>query len=199
MKILRYILFFIAGLIILFIVIGLIKPTVKYGHEITVEKSLKESWAVSQDASNYDQWLDGFKSMDLISGTHGEVGSTYKVVVNPGEGQTDFEMTETIVSIKEFDHVTLHFDSDVMNFDQTLLFSEVDGKTSVKTQSTVKGKGIMMRSMFAIMEMFGGSFQAQEENNMEALKKVINENAKDYYPAPTIELLEENLPEEISN
>ena len=42
----------------------------------------------------------------------------------------------------------------------------------------------MLRSMFAIMETFGGSFTAQEKKNIEALKKVINENTTDYYPYP---------------
>ena len=42
----------------------------------------------------------------------------------------------------------------------------------------------MMKSMFALMEMLGGSFTAQEAKNFEALKVLINENTKDYYPAP---------------
>ena len=186
MKILKYVLFVIVGLIVLFFAMGLIKPTVRYGHEITVNKPLKEAWAVSQDASKYDQWLEGFKSIDLISGELGTAGSKYKVVVNPGEGQPDFEMIETVVSIKEFDHVDLHFDSDMMDFDQKILFSETDGQVRVKTESTVTGKGMVMRSMFALMEMFGGSFQAQEEINIEALKKVIEENETDYFPATEV-------------
>jgi hypothetical protein len=38
--------------------------------------------------------------------------------------------------------------------------------------------------MFALMEIFGGAFQAQEVKNIEALKRVIEENTTDYYPAP---------------
>ena len=49
------------------------------------------------------------------------------------------------------------------------------------------GKNIITKSMFAIMETFTGSFQKQEEKNMEALKKVINENITDYFPAPVVE------------
>ena len=186
MKILKYILYSIAGLVILFFAIGFIKPTVNYGHEITVNKPLKEAWAVSQDESKFGQWLDGFKSIELISGEEGAVGSKYKVVVNPGDGQSDFEMIETVVSKKEFDHVELHFDSDVMDFDQTIFYSETDNKTSIKTESTVSGKSIMMRPVFALMEMFLGAFQAQEEKNIEALKNVIEENTTDYYPAPIV-------------
>ena len=164
----------------LFLIIGFIKPSVNYGHEITVNKPIKEAWAVQQDETKLGQWLEGFKSIDLISGEKGAVGSKYKVVVNPGEGQPDFEMTETIVSKKEYDHMKLSFDSDMMLFDQTTTFTEANGKTTIKTDSKVKGKGMMMRSMFALMETLGGSFQAQEIKNIEALKKVIEENTTNY-------------------
>ena len=186
MKFLKYLLYLIGGLLFLFLAIGFIKPSVNYGHEITVNKSLKEAWAVQQDESKLGEWLAGFKSIDLISGEAGEVGSKYKVVVNPEEGQPDFKMTETVISKSEFDHMALSFDSEMMLFDQTISFSETDGKTTIKTDSKVSGKGMMMRSLFALMEMFSGSFQAQEVKNVEALKKVIEENTTDYYPAPIV-------------
>ncbi len=183
MKILKYILYIVVGLAIIFFAFGLIKSSVSYGHEITVDKPIKEAWAVVQDESKYDQWLEGFKSIELISGEKGKVGSKYNVVVNPGDGQPDFKMVQTVVSLKEFDHASLDFESEMMDFEQTITFKEKDGKTTVKTDSKVLGKNIMMRSMFAIMETLGGAFTKQETKNMEALKKLINENTTDYYPA----------------
>ncbi len=186
MKVLKYFIFAILVFFLLFFLIGLIKPAVNYGHEITVNKSIEEAWSVTQDESKYPQWLKGFKSMELISGERYKEGSKYKVIVNPGEGQEDFEMTETLVALKEFDHVEMHFDSDMMGFEQIISFKENDGKTTVKTDSKVLGKGIVMRSMFALMEMFTGSFTKQETENMENLKTVINENTTDYYPAAEV-------------
>ncbi len=196
MKFLKYLFFFVVGLYLVILAIGFIKPTVEYGHEITVNKSIEEAWAVQQDVTKLDQWLQGFKSIDLISGESGKVGSKYKVIVSPGEGQPDFEMTETLVSLKEFDNISLAFDSEMMLFDQTTTFREKDGKTIIKTDSKVKGNGMMMRSMFALMEMFTGSFQAQEEKNIEALKKVIEENTTDYFPVQNVVELDNNIPEE---
>ena len=106
--------------------------------------------------------------MELIEGEKWQKGSKYKVIVNPGEGQDDFEMIETLIDFKEPDFVTLHFDSDMMDFNQTMTFKEVDGKTTIKTDSEVIGKNIMMRSMFAMMEILGGSFTAQETKNIDA-------------------------------
>jgi hypothetical protein len=180
MKFLKYPLYFIIGFLLVFFAIGLIQPSVSYGHEITVNKSIKEAWAVQQDTTKFDQWLAGFKSIDLISGRGGEVGSTYKVVVKPSEEEPDFEMIETLIAKEDFDHIQLSFDSDMMFFEQTTSFSEVDGKTIIKTASKVSGKGMILRSLFALMELLSGSFQEQEVKNIEALKIVIEKNVTDY-------------------
>ena len=182
MKILKILFYVILSLIVIFLLVGFMHPTVSYGHEINVDKPVKEAWAVTQDDSKYNQWLDGFQSIELISGENGAVGSKYKVIVNPGDGQDDFEMIETVVSLKEFDHVTLNFDSDMMDFEQTISVSGSGNKASVKTESKVRGKNIIMRSMFAVMERLTGSFTTQEVKNIEALKAVIEKNSTDYYP-----------------
>mgnify|MGYP000341588183 CR=1 FL=1 len=191
MKILKFLAGLILFLVIAFFAIGFIKPAVNYGHEVQVDKPVEEAWAVMLDDSKYGQWLEGFKSIELIRGEKGAKDSQYKVIVNPGKGQPDFEMIETVTDFKENEFVDLHFDSDMMVFDQKTIFTKNGSKTKVRTESTVKGKGAMMKSMFALMEIFGGSFQAQEAKNVEALKKVIEENTTDYYPVPTMEVVEE--------
>lgn len=180
MKFLKYLLFFLLLLILLFVLLGLLKSSVNYGAEITVDKSIKEAWAVQQDTTKFHLWLEGFKSIEHISGNSYEVGSKYKVVVNPGDGQPDFEMIETIVSLKPEDHIRLKFDSEMMDFDQAVFFKEDSGKTKVWTESIVEGKGLMMKSMFAAMDLFGKSFHKQEQKNMNALKKLINQNTTQY-------------------
>jgi len=184
MKFLKYLLLIILTLVLIFFLIGLLKPSVKYGSEVVADKPVAEAWAVGMDETKYGQWLEGFKSMELLEGEKGAIGSKYKVVVNPGEGQPDFEMIETIEDFKENEYVKLDFDSEMMDFKQKMSFSEKDGKTTIKTESVVEGKGIMMRSMFALMEMLGGSFTAQETKNMEGLRDLINKNTTDYFSKP---------------
>ncbi|MEM7106239.1 MAG: hypothetical protein AAF502_24130 [Bacteroidota bacterium] len=184
MKILKYILFIIIGLTVAFFAAGLLKPSVSYGHEFKVDKPIEEAWAVSQDRTKFKQWLKGFESIELISGKQNEVGSKYKVVVKPSEDEDPFEMIQTLIDYKEFESVTLHFDSDIMNFEQTISYGNADKLTSVKSDSKVIGKNLMSRSLFAVMEMLTGSFSAQETENFENLKKLIEANTTDYYPTP---------------
>lgn len=192
MKILKALLTLILLFLVLFILVGVLKPEVNYGHTIQTNKPLKEAWAVTQDASKYTQWLEGFKSMELLSGEQGAVGSTYRVIVAPGEGQPDFEMIETVTAIKEFENVDLHFDSDMMDFDQKILFTENAEGTKIQTVSKVTGSGLIMRSMFGLMEMFTNSFQKQEEKNIEALKTLVNNNATNYYAVPASNQIDES-------
>ena len=186
MKILKYILIAILILVVIFFAFGIFQPSVSYGHEISVNKPIEEAWAVSQDETKYPLWLEGFQSMELLEGEPFQVGSKYKVIVNPGDGQPEFEMIETIVSIKDFDHVEMHFDSEFMDFEQVISVAESNGQTTLKTDSKVIGKNLMMRSMFAVMETLGGLFTAQETKNLENLKIVIEENTTDYYPEPEV-------------
>lgn len=191
MKILKYVLIGIAALLLIFFAIGLSTPKVKYGYEIKVSKGLKESWAVTQDDSKFHLWLDGFKSIELIEGEKNAIGSKYKVVVDPGDGQSEFEMIETVTALEEFDHVTMDFKSDFGDFVQTIIFEEIDGGTKIITDNDVIANGLFTKSMFAVMEMLSGAFTQQEGKNIEALKKVIEENTTDYYPEPVVEEEEE--------
>ncbi len=191
MKFLKYLLITIVVLVLAFFSLGLIYPVVDYGSEIVVSKSIEEAWAVSEDQSKYHLWLEGFQSMELIEGEFGEFGSKYKVIVNPGEGQPDFEMIETLISREDYDHINMHFDSDMMDFEQLITFSETEEGVSIKTESKVIGKGMMMQSMFAMMEKMGGAFTMQETKNQNALKKVIEENTTDYYPVVAEEPISE--------
>ncbi|MEO1513429.1 MAG: SRPBCC family protein [Bacteroidota bacterium] len=185
MKTLQYALYTVAAIVGLFFLAGLLKSSVSYGHEVTVNKSIEEAWAVSQDESKYSQWLEGFQSIELISGEKGAVGSKYKIVVDPGDGQDLFEMVETVVSVKEFDHVSMEFDSEMMDFEQTMSFTKEGEQTRIKTESKVIGKSLGTRSMFAIMEMVLGAFTAQEAKNIEALKTLIENNVTNYSPLPS--------------
>ena len=188
MKFLKILLLLLLGIGLFFFGMGLFNPVLEYGHKVTVDKPVEEAWAVAMDQDKYDQWLAGFKSMELISGEYGEVGSKYKIVVNPGEGQEDFEMIETVVDKKEFEHVVMHFDSDQTTFDQTMKFTDLDGKASIETISSVEASGLVSKSLFACMHKFGGAFQKQEEMNIDALKTLVDENTTDYYPEPVQEI-----------
>ncbi len=182
MKVLKLLGFLVLLCIVGILLLGFIKPELNYGHTITADKPLKEAWGVAQDETKLIEWIDGFVSGELIEGEKNKAGAKYKIRVKPSPEEDEFEMTETIVSIREFEHVDLHFETEFGQFDQKMSFIDQDDKTQISTECVVKSDNYFMRTMFAAMELFTGSFQSQEEKNIDQLKKVIEENTTDYYP-----------------
>ena len=195
MKALKKTFLILITLVIIFFAVGILNPSISYDYEITVNKPAKETWAVAKDESKFDQWLEGFISIELIEGELEKPGSKYKVVLQ-SEDQPPVEIIETLLSINEFEQIKFNYDNEYMNMDYTITHSEVEGTTIVKTESKVMAKSLIMRSMFTIMETFGGVFYAQEKKNMVALKRVIDENTTDYYPAPINQEIDPELLEQ---
>ncbi len=183
MKILKILLGVIAVLVIGFFANGLLNPTVSYTTEVEVNKSVKESWAVFSDESLLDQWIIGYKGMEVLEGEKDQVGSKYLVKMeHDGE---PFEMTETLTAIEKEKQYTMHFDSEAMGQDVDVQFSAKDANTTtIHVDATVAGKDIFMKSMFAFMK---GTFQKTSDDMYGRLKTLIGENTKDYFPVPPVE------------
>ncbi len=178
MKILRILLLLIVLLAIIFFGRGLLTPNVSYESQITVEKPIKEAWAVMNDESKITEWMSDITSMEHVSGEKGKVGQVTKYTFNQ-DGQ-ESEIIETIKEIKPNEYIKMDFDLEgVMLMDYTVNFSEKDGKTQIKSSTINTGEGIFMKSMLSFMQ---GGMKTQEDENMGKLKKLINENQTNYFP-----------------
>jgi uncharacterized membrane protein len=183
MKYLKYFLVLIVLFALLFVAMGFIRPSISYESEIIVNKPLKESWTVMNDESKISQWLKGLTKVELVSGEKGTVGSVtnYTFVENEQESI----IVETIKSIEANQHISMSFVmADVMNMDYRMDFSEKEGKTQIKSSTTNKGVGFIMRSMVSFMK---GAMQTQEDENMNNLKKLIESNTTSYELKPVVE------------
>jgi len=187
MKYLKYLIGIIALLLLLFIGKGFLTPDISYDSEIIVDKSVKEAWAVMNDESKLSQWLKGITNIEHVSGEKGAVGAVTKYTFNQ-DGQESV-ILETIKSIQPEEQITMDFEMEgVMNMAYKVDFMDKGGKTLIKSSTTTKGDGMFMRSMVSFMK---GSMQTQEDENMNNLKKLIDENTTDYFPVPVVEMNEE--------
>lgn len=187
MKYLKYFLGIITILALLFIAKGFFTPTISYDSEIFVDKPIKEAWAVMNDESKISQWLKGITNIEHVSGKKGTVGAVTKYTFNE-DGQESI-IIETIKSIRPNEQITMNFAMEgVMDMDYKVDFNEKDGKTHIKSSTTTEGSGWLMRSMVSFMQ---NSMQAQEDENMENLKKLIEENTSNYFPTPVVESVEQ--------
>lgn len=176
MKFVKYFLGFIGILVLVFVAIGFISPSISYESEIEVNKPVKEAWAVMNDESKISQWLKGLTKAELVSGEKGTVGAVTKFTFKQDGNESI--ITETIKSIEENKHVSMTFViKDVMNMDYRLDFTEKDGKTYIKSSTINNGEGFIMRSMVPLMK---SAMQKQEDENIANLKAVIESNTTNY-------------------
>lgn len=176
MKYLKYAIGFIAILVIGFLSLGLIKPTVSYECEIMVEKPTNESWAVLQDVEKLSEWLSGFQKLEHISGSPGEIGAVSNVYFDEN-GQT-MVIKETISDVVPNESISMFYESDFMNMDYNLKLTSVNGQTKLTSKTVAEGNGVISKS---IMALIGSMLKQQEETNLSNLKKTIEQNTKSYF------------------
>lgn len=176
MEYLYYVLGIIAILIIIFLLIGFIKPSISYTCEVMVDKPIEESGYVAQDEERMSEWLDGFKKIEHVRGTPKTVGNVSNVyfTINGKE----MVVKRTITAIKLFEFIESLNESDFMNMEYSVKMTAINEKTKIVSNTTVKGKGIFAKSMVALM---GGSLKKQEETNLAKLKNTIEANTKKYF------------------
>lgn len=183
MKYLKYSVAILATLFLIFLGRGFITPSISYESEIAVDKPIKEAWAVMSDESKIAQWLSGITKVEHVSGEKGKVGGVtkYTYVEN---GQESI-VVETIKEINDDEYIVMDFTMEgAMSMDYRIDYSETDGKTDIKSSTTVRGDGMLMRSILSFMT---NTMKAQEDENLANLKKLINKNTTDYFPAPVVE------------
>ena len=175
MKFLKYFLGIVALLVVIFILIGTFKSEIAYDCNIMVDKTLSESWAVSQDDTKMKDWLEGFQRVEHISGTPGAVGSVSNVYfINEGQ---EMSIRETITEIVPNESVAMTFTSEFMDMDYKLSMSAVGEQTKISSSTTCQGNGIFSKSLVALM---GSTMKAQENTNLNNLKKTIENNTTTY-------------------
>ena len=177
MKILKYVIGILAILALIFLLLGVMKSEITYGYDIIVDKPLAESWAVSQDEEKMADWLPGFQKIEHVSGTPNTVGAVSDVhFINQGK---EVVIRETITEIIPDESISMTFTDNFMTMDYTLNMADENGKTKISTNTTATGNGMFSRSIMALM---GGMIKGQEETNLANLKRVIEENNKNYFP-----------------
>ena len=180
MKFLRIILILIAILTLVIVARGLLTPSVEYTSEISVDKSVKEAWAVMNDESKIHDWLEGITNMKHVSGERGYVGAvTEYTFTQNGQEST---VLETIKSIKPNEQIQMDFDAPgAMDMAYQVDFSEEGGKTYIKSSTTVTGQGFIMKCLIPWIK---GSMISQEDTNMANLQQLINNNVTNYFAEP---------------
>lgn len=168
MKILKYILYIVLTVLIIFLVVGIATPEIEYENSVTTDKSIAETWGAMNNEANMSKWLPGYESSEVISGTEGTIGAVSNITFN--QNGEKMVIKETIKEIVPNEKIAMDFDMDFMTMGYQMETRTVEGKTEISSKSVVTGNGFIARCMVAISK---SRFVNQEQTNLENLKKVI--------------------------
>jgi hypothetical protein len=165
-------------LITLFYSMGITKPSVTFNDKLTIDKPLEEIWTIAKEEfiTNQCKWFGEPKSIDLIEGEMDRPNSKYKIIIEEKEGQKETEVIQTLISIKEFEQMEVHYEGKYTSFEHFMNSSDSGGQTMITVESKVIGNSLTMRSLIAMLEAVAdssSSFAALGRKNLATLKETI--------------------------
>ncbi len=165
---LKYIGIGIAVVILSFIAMGLLHPTIEYETRTEIKAPLEKTFALFLDTALMKNWMPGFSSITNISGNVHEVGSKWKLVLV--QEKEVYNMTETVTAFENNKGFSFDLDNDALVSNNDITFNGDSTKTIIVAKAKVKGKNIFLRSMFVFSKPY---FQEQQDLIYSQLKTMV--------------------------
>ncbi len=170
MKALKFLVGGVMVLLIAFWLVGIFIDSVKTEYTVTIEKPIEDTYDAFMDVEILDDWLTGFKSIEVISesGDPDGVGNKYKMMFE--EGGELYEFEETITGVEWDEYFSFDLDSKFFSSSTRIEFEDKGDKTQVTSTTTTEGKGFVFKSMLPFMK---NSMQQREKEDYDKLKEII--------------------------
>ena len=138
----------------------------KYTCKVNIDLPLEKTAALWEDERNFNQWQDGFKSIELLTGIHNTKGATSKIIF---EGKQKMELLETIIlSDLPNEKIALYEHIHMINTQKTSFVAINENKTQyISEVEYTKFNGVLIKLM---AKLFPGKFKAQSQKWMDQFK-----------------------------
>ncbi len=147
MRILKFITIFLAILVGLFFLSGLIFPKTNYTTVQQINLPIAETFDLYTDVSKMKHWYLGLQSIRIEEQKPGVVGTKYKIVA---EVQGDFVQMKRIVTkhnkAKQINYSTQSFE---LIKEETITFQVVNGQTLLTNEVSIEGKTYLLKNLYA--------------------------------------------------
>lgn len=168
-KILVYVIGFIATCFIGFYIIGVVKPSVNYTNSILINRPIDQSWKIFSEEKFMAQWMPGFQKIEKIQGEPFQKGSKFKLYVK--ENGQSYEMIETVVECIPGKLYEFELENGILHNHVKFEFKEPQQfTTEIVSTNEVTAQNWFLRSLFVF---FKSDFKKQEEETLQALKRVV--------------------------
>ncbi len=164
MKALKIILGLVSGLVVAFVLVGFMIPELNFTTTVRASRSVDVTFDVFTNVDLMDQWLEGFESIEILSGEPEEIGSKFRVRFN--DDGTEIEFTEELKTFEEGKAYGFLMDAGFFTNDTMFSFSEESGETTIRASNSMIGSSWYMRSLLPFMK---SDMQRQQVETLQAL------------------------------
>lgn len=167
----RYFLIVVGFFLLLFLLAGIVKPTIEYDNGIVVSASPEISFSTFKDTSLMKLWITGLTRFEYMEGTMDEPGSKWKLHLNQ-DGNL-YEMTETLTIYEENKRFAFLLNNEVLVSEVDIRFTPSKQGTIISVHNKVTGNNLFFRSLFVLT---GSYFRTESQKMYENLKLIIDKS-----------------------
>lgn len=169
MKILFYVLGFIAFCLFSFYLIGVFVPKTEYENTILVNRSIDKCWKVFSDDTLIYDWMPGLKKIEYLKGKEMQAGSEFRMHLE--EAGQAYVITETINDVKMNESYSFTLNNEVLTNNIQFEFKETAPYTTeIKSINSVEAKNWFLKSLFIFLK---SDFKEQDLKTLNNFKNLV--------------------------
>jgi hypothetical protein len=167
----RYFLIVVGFFLLLFLLAGVVKPTIEYDNGIIVSATPEASFSAFKDTSLMKLWITGLTRFEYLEGSMDVPGSKWKLHLNQ-DGKL-YEMTETLTVYEENRRFAFLLHNEVLESETDIRFTPSNQGTIITVHNKVTGNNLLFRSLFVLT---GSYFRAESQKMYDNLKLLIDKS-----------------------
>jgi hypothetical protein len=169
MRVLFYVLGFIAFCLFSFYLIGVFVPKTEYENTIVVNRSIDKCWKVFSDDTLVYDWMPGLQKIEYLKGKEMQAGSEFKMhLVEAGQ---KYVITETVNEVKKNELYSFTLNNEVLTNNIQFQFKETAAfTTEIKSINSVEAKNWFLSSLFFFLE---SDFKEQDLKTLNNFKNLV--------------------------
>ena len=172
MKTIKVILIIISIITVAFFATGLVVKETSYEAEISMKKPISLVFNEFNKHENSKNWIPEIKSFKVVNENQGKTGSIYNIIIENQE--QEIMMIQRILAYVPNEKVTFYFDAENMLKKDDYVFTEKDGVTTIKLNTSCNSKTYIMSCM---LPYFKGKLEKQSQVYLDNFKEYL-ENKK---------------------
>ena len=168
MRIVSFLMAAIALLLVVFLGIGVVWPSVSYQARVIVELPVGQVYAEYADISRWHEWITGLQPLEAGVETTLRAGVTHTLTVVDQSERTSFE--QRVVEAQPDRLLTTEFELEALSGSNRVSFRRAGGSTEVVSVVTVHGKRAFLRSLLFVNKKMS---ERQHAFNLDRFKQLV--------------------------